>query len=119
MKVPGPGTLWKLARPLWFGEIMVPSGFISDGNSIPVKSPASEAAGWLHDFLYRKGAGWSPLGSARWHCPTRAEADRIFYEALLEEGVPKALALTQYGVVRLLGWRYWRRLPVEVAKEDS
>lgn len=116
MKLPGPGNLWKLTRPLTWETYEVPAGFLSDGNSSPLKHPASEAAGWLHDYLYRKGAEWY-LGYAVTP-DQRATVDRVFYRALLSDGVPRWLAYIQWLTVRAIGGRYWQRLPVSIAKED-
>ena len=110
MKLPGPGKLWKLTRPLSWGPYLVPAGFLSDGNSMPLKHPASEGAGWLHDYLYRKGAEWSPGFRVAPH--QRAQVDKIFYDALLSDGVSKWVAWIQWAAVRLLGRSSWQRLTV-------
>ena len=115
-KLPGPGSLWQLTHGLAYQNhrglvLVVPAGFISDGNSSFIKHSASEAAGWLHDWLYRNHANLRRTWSRAW-------ADSIFHEALLVEGVPPVYARAQWLVVRALGWRHWRRTPVNLPKES-
>lgn len=74
------GERWRLITPLVYsrsnGEIIiVPAGFISDGASVPRVPVAylffggyARKAGILHDYLLTQG--------------TRAEADKVFEEAL-------------------------------------
>jgi len=84
----------------------VPKGFISDFASIPqilwpvfnpnefkVIPPAI-----LHDFMYA--------------CPndvSRAEADSIFYSALIDNLVSPVKAYVYYIAVRLFGWKYYNK----------
>jgi len=115
-KLPGPGSLWQLTHPLAYQNdrglvLVVPAGFIADGNSSFIKHSASEAAGWTHDWLYRSH------NNPRWTW-SRAWADAIFHEALLADGVSPVYARAQWLVVRALGWRYWHRTPVNLARED-
>jgi hypothetical protein len=48
-------------------------------------------AGALHDWLYTGVVG-------------RAEADRVFRDAIISEGYPVWLAWTKWVAVRVLGW---------------
>jgi hypothetical protein len=51
----------------------------------------------VHDFIYTHGT----LSF------TKAEADQVFYDALLEEGMPKPLAWLMYAAVRIGGRGNW------------
>lgn len=84
--------------------ITVPSGFISDGASVPrifwtLFSPFGEyfRAALVHDFLY--------TGANRVY--NRAESDRIFLEAMVEAGVPFIRRRLIYRAVRVGGWRFF------------
>lgn len=85
---------------------IVPKGFLTDFASIPrllwpvfnpneikVIPPAI-----LHDFMYA--------------CPndvSRAEADSIFYSALIDNLVNPVKAYTYYLAVRLMGWKHYNK----------
>lgn len=107
-------------RPVWDGEVQlqgdirylddtcglieVPDGFICDLASyfliskvIFSKLGKSMRAAFVHDYLYRH----QPEGVSRTH------ADRIFYEALLEDGMSKVAARTHWLGVRAGGWLSW------------
>lgn len=92
------GRKWSLVRPLLYfhptGTIIVPTGFISDLDSVPripwayaaFKGRAVKAA-VVHDYLYATQAG-------------KAYADRIFLDAMKDEKVPPYLRYPIYwGVV--------------------
>jgi len=98
------GRKWKLLEPLtYFTQdgtrgIDVHAGFITDFASVPrffwrILPPTGKygAASVIHDFLYRYGIY------------TRAEADRIFLEAMEELGVSWLTRRTMYRAVRLFG----------------
>ncbi|MNJ74670.1 hypothetical protein D3C77_716420 [compost metagenome] len=51
----------------------------------------------MHDFIYTRLV----------HRFTKAEADQVFYTALLEEGMPKPLAWLMYTAVRIGGRGNW------------
>lgn len=81
-------------------------GFVTDGASIPAAlwplmgSPFTgryRLPAVLHDCAY------STVGL------TRADADRMFYEAMREAGVGAVMAWLMYAAVRLFGWGPWRR----------
>jgi len=85
-------------------RIVVPEGFVTDLASIPVllrslfdRADASRQPAVLHDWLY-----CSQLTS-------RAEADRLFREALARAGIGFARRWAMYAGVRAGGWRYWSR----------
>lgn len=79
-------------------EITVPAGYETDLASIPTKyqqrspdqSPAARP-GVVHDYLYTS------------HERSRREADRIFRQALREEGVPLGKRLAMWLAVRMNG----------------
>jgi hypothetical protein len=86
--------------------LTAPSGFISDGASIPRLLwvwPGHPLEGEflrasvLHDWMYRTGEA------------SRAQADRLFFEALQADGVSPVRARVMYAGVRVGGWLAWRR----------
>jgi hypothetical protein len=106
---------WRLDRSYrYFDEVndvvlRVPQGFIFDLASVPrvlwpVIAPfeLSLVAPLLHDFLYRAGGRTSVRDY------TRAEVDRLFLRAAIEEGVPRLKASVAYRMVRMFGFTAWR-----------
>ena len=101
------GNVFTLLEPLKWGELTVPPGFESDGASVPrffwrVVFPPGDAdalrAAILHDYIYREHpAGWS-----------RADADRLFRDVLIADGVPTLRARLAYWGVRLFGGGSWK-----------
>ena len=82
----------------------IPRGFITDFASVPrilwwLFPPMGRygKAALVHDYLYYTKE------------VSRAEADRIFLEAMLMMGVGKLTAYTMYLAVRAFGWLRWRR----------
>lgn len=79
-------------------EITVPKGFITDLDSVPrvpfvfymAKGRTVEAA-IVHDFLYRNSE------------MDRLDADNIFYDLMIQEGVSKWRAWYIYSAVRMFG----------------
>lgn len=98
---------WELLAPLkWAGvaSITVPAGFITDLASLPRlvrpvldRNGLSRRAAVLHDWLYCLKTGG------------RADADKLFLEALKTEGVGWAARWSMYTGVRAGGWVYWHR----------
>lgn len=90
-------------------RLYVPKGFMSDGASVPrifwgLVFPADDLralrAAFAHDYIYRHHpAGW-----------TRAEADRLFYDIMVRDGVPVFKAWIAYQAVRLCGWYAWQSM---------
>jgi hypothetical protein len=76
-----------------------PAGFISDGASIPRAAWSLIGGPW--DGKYRAAAVIHDVGcvnrSLSWH-----DTDRLFYEAMIDSGVPNAQASTMYYAV--LAW---------------
>lgn len=107
-KAPGK---WLVRAPLiWvcpnFGRLAVPSGLETDLASIPQLVqviPAFDACGLsrrpavLHDYLYQSGD------------LTRMDADQVFHDALVAEGVSEVAARIYYRAVRVAGRIPWER----------
>jgi len=95
---------WFLEQTLYWGNLLVPRGFLFDGASIPIGlrcffphgGPKFFAA-CLHDWLYRNTIG------------TRKEADGIFLAAMIKNGVPLWKAQLMYSGVRGFGWMSWAK----------
>ena len=109
---------WQLMRDFEYehpsGTIRVPHGFIFDFDSVPripvvyawLKGRAHKSA-VIHDWLYAMQS------------VSRKEADRIFLDAMYDEGVPWYRALPIYLAVRLFGGRPYRRYTVaRITLED-
>lgn len=104
-------NLWRLNDELVFavtnGRITVPKNFITDGASRPQvtgslcnrMSGAEAEAAVLHDWLYSKDSGPGLR---------RKQADDIFYDAMVEDGVPKWKAKLIYAGVRVGGGKSWK-----------
>ena len=98
---------WELIEPLVydagrFGIITVPAGFTCDFCSVPrvpfaywMAGGLAEGAGVVHDYLYRVGT------------IDRESADRVFYTALRDLGVPPWKAGLMYKAVRMFAGRIW------------
>ena len=88
--------------------LCVPYGFESDGASVPrifwrLVFPSSDTkalrAAFAHDYIYRTHpAGW-----------TKAEADEMFYDLLISDGVPKWRAYLAYKGVDWFGFYAWKQ----------
>ena len=84
----------------------IPAGFESDGASVPrffwrivcpPTDPQAVRAGVAHDYIYRtQPEGW-----------TRAEADKMFYDLLVEDGMYRCRARLAYLGVRIGGGFTW------------
>lgn len=100
--------LWELTAPLIYecahGRFEVPVGFRTDFASVP-RAPIAfwfagaigESAAVVHDFLYKHGG------------VSKDTADRVFYTALRDMGVPPFKASVMYQAVRLGGWPMWKK----------
>lgn len=95
---------WILRKPIEYQGVYVRVGFRFDGASIPVglrwlfpHGGKKFFAACLHDYLYRNQFG------------SREEADKMFYRAMIDNGVPKWEAITLYRGVRAGGWLSWER----------
>ena len=93
------------------GWITVPTGFETDGLSIPrtawpIVGPANGPAfraGILHDYLYSKAS------NRLYGDITRSEADDLFLETMYNLGIGWARRHTIYTAVRMFGWRHYKR----------
>lgn len=108
------GNVYTLRDPeglnlFWNGkEISVPYGFECDGASVPrffwryVFPPGDThamRAAFCHDWIYRTHPdGW-----------TKQEADQMFRDFLLEDGVAPRRARRAYWGVKLFGGSSWRQ----------
>jgi len=97
-----------LVVPTSKGNITIPTGFLSDGLSIPspfrpLVGPATGrafVAGLLHDFLYSRS-------STAHYNMTRKDADDLFLEVMRNLGIGFRRNLI-YRAVRLFGWRSFK-----------
>ncbi len=102
-------TLEKAVRIFWRRrEVYVPQGFESDGASVPrffwrLVFPNSDTkalrAAFAHDYIYRKHP-------KNW---TREEADKMFCDLLIRDGIPKWRSKLAYWGLRLFGWYAWKK----------
>jgi hypothetical protein len=92
-----------------YGTITVPTGFVTDGASIPkvfwpILGPQGQwfYAAIIHDFLYSKASN-SHFKVTRW------EADEIFLEAMTSLKVPWVKRVAIYQAVRMFGWTAFKK----------
>jgi len=126
--------IWRLNMPLIYQsdlikeEIVVPQGFYCDGESVPriplvyaCLGHTSLRGGFVHDFLYRKGAHPSV---------SRAKADAIYREisiltaledlktegkhaTVLRVAKIESQAWSKWAGVRAGGWMHWKKKTVD------
>lgn len=105
---------WVVAEDAWvrWGKfyIVIRAGFHHDFASVPRffhrLFPAhgdSDRAAIAHDYVYCT----RPYDVGSRARMTRAEADRMFYELLLHDGVPHVRAWAMYKAVRMFGGPIW------------
>lgn len=95
---------WKLLEDFVISNgYMVHKGFVFDGASIPVglrwlfpHGGAKFPAACAHDYLYRTGV------------VTRKEADQVFYDMMIDNGVPKWKAKAMHTGLKVGGGFAWR-----------
>jgi len=92
-----------------YGVVVIPTGFLSDGASIPrifwnIFSPFGLylKAALIHDFLYSKDS------DEIFKCD-RSTADLIFKEAMFNLGIGWVKRETIYRAVRLGGWMSYKK----------
>lgn len=129
-----PGALWRVEAPFTYwlpddepildkaephewmtlslDKVVVPPGFLTDLDSVPrlpfvywVGKSRTVKAAVVHDWLYATAA-LQPGDRRR---VSRAQADRIFWCAMRDEGVPGWQRGLIYAAVRLAGGIGWRR----------
>ena len=96
--------LWRVAKDFTWRHITVPAGFVCDLDSVP-RIPyvysrfknRTVAASVIHDYLYYR------------QTTTRKEADRLFSQAMKDEGVGSYHRRIIYRAVRMFGWHAWRK----------
>ena len=95
---------WKLLESFHTPLFIVPEGFVTDGASVPIglrwrfpHGGRKFAAAVAHDYAYQTGV-----------C-NRAQADRLFYKLMIENGVGKHDANLLYWGVKLFGWIVWNK----------
>ena len=119
------GGAWKLVRPFGYcandaTEVRVPAGFVTDFASVPrpfwpllPPTGAYGKAAVIHDWLYSHRIVDDVITPALLQHGSRlvdrAEADRIFREAMRQLGVGRLTAWTMYSGVRSWGWVTWRK----------
>ena len=94
---------WRLLSPLIYrseiaGLIVVPAGFVTDFASVPrlplaylLTGDTAHSAAVVHDYLYETGTG------------TKADADRVFLEAMEAIGEDRWRRTLMYWAVRIFG----------------
>jgi hypothetical protein len=110
------GRTWQVAEAFSYHAqhplttITVPMGFITDFASIPralwaILPPTGKygKAAVIHDYLYNRAnyQGW-----------TKAMADRVFYDAMGELGVPQVQRWLMWQAVRMFGKGNFGNYPV-------
>lgn len=93
-------------------DVVVPAGFVSDGESVPRKvvgftGRASVRSGLPHDWLYQahKVALEDP-GEI-----TKDQADAVYHELMLAAGVDEVFARIRYEAVARFGQTAWESGP--------
>ncbi len=92
------------------GTVIIPTGFLTDGLSIPSWAHAAVGpatgraflAGLLHDYLYSRAS------TAHFNV-TREVADRLFLEAMYNIGIGWAKRHTIHAAVRVAGWKFFKQ----------
>ena len=106
-----PGGKWKMLAPLGYRskslncEIIVPETFITDFYSVPeclagLVFKVTECPAVLHDWLYQQGRANGKVIS-------RAVADALLLEAMVDCGFSLWRRQTIYNGVRIGGWVAW------------
>lgn len=104
----------RIQVPVWYdtiyGPIVVPSGVVSDGASIPrvfwsIIDPWGPyfPAALIHDYLYKR------IGGAKYPKLTRKQIDNIFVSEMKSLGVDFVTRHTMHKAVRAFGWRMFRK----------
>lgn len=111
----GTSRVFRIERPFRYfsskGKITVPTGFLTDGASIPhplwsILDPWGPyfSAALIHDFLYSRR-------SSPHHNLSRLESDLIFKEAMFNIGVDWLRREIIYRAVRMFGGSSFKKLP--------
>ena len=105
----------QLTKPFFFfsdilnQELIIPAGFISDFESIPIVQGTSKRAGLCHDYCYRINS-----------VPTmsRGVADTIYFEIMTYRGNPTWRKYLKFWAVKLFGKRSYHKLMVEATIDE-
>jgi len=95
---------------------VTPAGFIGDLSSIPallrpfIPKTILGKAPWLHDFIYQ----FQPRGSSSSH---RKQADSLYHDGAIDEGMSKVTAKALYLGLRVGGWMVWNKYKKEASKK--
>jgi hypothetical protein len=98
-------TKWRFAERLNFHSerfgknYVVDKGFVTD-LAIGLVAAAAAAA-IVHDWLYQFGVHYRQIAA-------RAEADEVFFEAMVDTGVPLWRCWAYFLAVRIFGWRFFK-----------
>lgn len=116
------GNVFKLLEAItvyWENRtVFIPAGFESDGVSTPrflwssispAISPETLRAGIAHDFIYR-------MQPKDW---TRADADKMFRDLCIEDGLKKWRALKAYWGLRLFGGTAWKENAAKKMQDEE
>lgn len=100
---------WKLLDAYSYKDVTVPAGEVTDLDSVPrlpfaymLTKSATVIGAIIHDHLYRTGKRSGKV-------ITRKEADDLFNEVMVAEGVKDWQRLMIYTGVRVGGWRPWNK----------
>ena len=100
-----PTNIWTVDRELRVAGHVIPKGFKSDLASVPrffwrliAPHECSLEAALAHDWVYRKGLGYTRLG-----------ADLMLQDLMQQYGVPRWRRVLAYRGVRLGAWITWNR----------
>lgn len=95
--------------------VVVPAGFVTDGNSVP-KAFWSYFAPWevpeagvIHDWLYKHPTGYTYLSGAPALSLSRAEVDDIHRRILHLKGVRWSKRQLLWSILRAAGSAAWNR----------
>lgn len=100
----------------FIGQMYILKGALSDGASGPLFTlnmlglsrfdPEIARAFWTHDILYGYGR------------VSRKDADRIFFEILMKDGLDRVRASILYRAVWAGGWRHYMKKPSRIKYID-
>lgn len=98
-------TRWKVIEPLNFHSERFGKNYVVDKDFITDLASgfisAAAAAAIVHDWLYQLGAYHRQITS-------RCEADEVFFEAMVDTGVPLWRCWAYFLAVRISGRRFYK-----------
>jgi hypothetical protein len=102
--IDGDGNRLRLLEAFEFEGVLVPAGFICDGQSWCIGQQSALKGAFVHDYLYWMNGRPLPNGKTY----SRKQADRIFLDALRDTKVNPVSRVVRYLSLRALGWAVWR-----------